>query len=223
MVSAPMPRRVRAGIERRRSSTAILVDTAQRYLATRAARLPGSWHRRASAAFRCRVGLLLTKCDRPFGPPADQDLGGSPGAHSQPGPSTGVRCSRATCGPRGAVPSRPMARVRSGRCPPHEGSRCEADLRNRVDLEVHPRVDVRIRSHQDVSMKLDVYANVRADGDERRGHRPPGWLLSTSVPGPGHRDSFTAVRLLLYFQLEGRADCRRAGLWPAEICRGDRI
>jgi|NGEPerStandDraft_6_1074524.scaffolds.fasta_scaffold43606_4 hypothetical protein len=60
--------------------------------------------------------------------------------------------------------------MRSGRCPPHDGSRCEADLTCTtllVDLEVHPPVIMRIRRHVDVSMTLEIYANAHADGDVR--------------------------------------------------------
>jgi hypothetical protein len=58
--------------------------------------------------------------------------------------------------------------MRSGRCPPHDGSRCEADLTCTtllVDLEVHPPVIMRIRRHVDVSMTVELYANAHADGD----------------------------------------------------------
>ena len=45
-----------------------------------------------------------------------------------------------------------------------------------VDLEVHPRVIMRILRHADVSMTLEIYANARADGDERSAPQAGGPL-----------------------------------------------
>jgi hypothetical protein len=76
---------------------------------------------------------------------------------------------------------------RSGRCPPHDVSRCEADLTCTtllVDLEVHTPVIMRIRRHVDVSITLEMYANAHADGDVRGATQAGGPLRCAGQSSP---------------------------------------